>query len=95
MSKRADDDTRTEAICRHCGQTIRARRFLDSWWWEHDDDGRVLPGGPYVFCRTTTATPKRGAAPSQPSDSVGDAQSRPSAWTRLYGRIADTAYAGD
>lgn len=37
--------------------TCTARRFLDSWWWEHDDDGQVLPGGPYTHCRVTTATP--------------------------------------
>ena len=27
MSKRADDDTRTEALCRYCGQTILPRRI--------------------------------------------------------------------
>ena len=58
MSKRAVDDTRTEAVCRHCGRTIRPRRFLNSWWWAHDDDGLLLPGGPYTHCRVTTATPK-------------------------------------
>lgn len=57
MSKLADNDTRTEATCRHCGQTIRPYQFLNSWWWEHDDDGQVLPGGPYTHCRATTATP--------------------------------------
>ncbi len=50
-------DTRTEAVCRHCGRTIRVYWSLNAWRWWHDDDGHVLLRGPYEYCRVTTATP--------------------------------------
>ena len=46
--------------CRLCGIAYSVpsmardceRRHIDT-----DDDGQVLPGGPYTHCRATTATP--------------------------------------
>lgn len=68
MSKRANGDARTRAVCKHCGYRIFTSRFLNTEFWKHEEDGRALPGGPYEFCRTTTATP---TAPTREDESNG------------------------